>query len=216
MRRFKLRRGLTEYTKVQSLIGKLIRGRSFFINSKKNRNIEYLDIGCGPNITPGFVNLDYNWTPKIDVCWDLTLDKLPFSSDHFSGVYTEHCFEHIPFASFEKIMAEIFRILKPNGTFRLIMPDGELYLDIYHRQKMGELIKMPYEDGYLSPMQRINGVFRNHGHQFIYDFKTVKLVLEKSGFKDIEKRNFNEGRDKMLLKDTLHRAPESLYVEAVK
>lgn len=113
-------------------------------------------------------------------------------------------------------MKEIYRVLKPNGVLRLIMPDGEIYLDIYQKRKNGEVVKMPYEDGYISTMHRINGIFRNHGHQFIYDFNTVELILKDCGFVEIKKEQFNRGRDKHLLRDTAYRSVESLYVEAAK
>ena len=38
----------------------------------KVKDLEYSDIGCGPNTSSVFVNLDYLWSPQIDVCWDLT------------------------------------------------------------------------------------------------------------------------------------------------
>jgi predicted SAM-dependent methyltransferase len=215
MRKFSFKRPLTDYTKVQDFIGRFVRGKSFFI-SRKKKGIEYLDIGCGPNISEDFINLDYNWSPRIDVCWDLTSGHLPFADNSFQGVFTEHCFEHIPLAPFKANMKEIYRILKPGGTLRLIMPDGEIYMDIYHRRKQGETVQMPYEEGYLSPMHRINGIFRNHGHQFIYDFQTVEIVLREMGFKAITKQAYKTGKDTRLLRDTEYRAIESLYVEAVK
>jgi predicted SAM-dependent methyltransferase len=216
MTKISLNRSITDYTKVQGFIGRIIRCKSFFINSNKIKKSEYLDIGCGPNINNNFVNLEYSWSPKIDVCWDLTKKELPFSSNSFKGVFTEHCFEHIPFDDFKKNMKEIYRILKPNGTLRLVMPDGEIYLDIYHKRKNGSNEKMPFEEGYISPMHRINGIFRNHGHQFIYDFETVKIILQEAGFKEITKAQFRIGRDNTLLRDTEFRADESLYVEAIK
>ncbi len=216
MTKFSLKRKLTDYTKVQVFIGRLIRGKKTFIKHKRIKNLDYLDIGCGPNTNKNFVNLDYSWDPNIDVCWDLTKNELPFSDNRFNGVFTEHCFEHISFEHFKRAMKEIYRVLKPGGTLRLIMPDGELYLDIYSKRKNGENLKMPYEEGCISPMHRINGIFRDHGHKFIYDYATVKLVLEDSGFIQIKKEQFNQGIDKQLLRDSANRAIESLYVEATK
>jgi predicted SAM-dependent methyltransferase len=215
MRKITLSRPITDYTKIQFFIGHLIRCNPFFMR-KKSANKEYLDIGCGPNVNDRFVTLDYVWSRKIDVCWDLTKKPLPFKTESFIGVYSEHCFEHIPLESFIANMTEIYRVLKPGGTFRLIMPDGELYLDIYQRKKAGEKISMPFEEGYLSPMHRINGIFRKYGHQFIYDFDTVEKILKKSGFSAIKKETYRNGRDKNLLYDSESRAIESLYVEATK
>jgi hypothetical protein len=65
-------------------------------------------------------------------------------------------------------------------------------------------------------MHRINGVFRNHGHLFIYDFDTFRILLEEVGFKNIVKQTFQVGKLQALLIDTESRRSESLYVEAEK
>jgi predicted SAM-dependent methyltransferase len=183
-------RKLTDYGQVQRAIGSIIRGKKAFIKKRRISSLRYLDIGCGPNINEDYVNLDYQWSDKIDVCWDLTKKDLPFKSDSFKGVFSEHCFEHIPFESFKKNLKEIYRVLEPGGIFRISMPDGELYLDIYQERKAGGNRLMPYEEGYISLMQRINGIFRNHGHLFIYDFETVKVLMEEVGFKNIVSQTY--------------------------
>jgi predicted SAM-dependent methyltransferase len=217
MANFSFKRNITDYAKVQVFISNIIRGKRLFMNKKRFAGLEYLDIGCGPNMSKEFVNLDYLWMPGIDICWDLTKDKLPFEDNCFKGVFSEHCFEHIPFEDFQKNMKEIYRVMKPGGTFRLSMPDGEIYMDLYNRRKNGENIRLPYEsEEYISPMHRINGIFRKYGHQFIYDFTTVEIILKDIGFKTITKETFNHGKDHMLLRDSEYRAIESLYVEAIK
>lgn len=65
---------------------------------------------------------------------------------------------------------------------RIVVPDGELYFDIYQKKKLGDDIKLPYEELYMTPMARINGIFRENGHLFIYDFLSMKMLLEKAGF----------------------------------
>ena len=213
--KFSTDRHITDYLKVKKIISSAIRNRKLFFNSRINV-LKYLDIGCGPNPSKEFINLDYLWSRDIDVCWDLTKNELPFSTNKFEGVFTEHCFEHIPFESFKAIMKEVYRTLKKGGDLRLIMPDGEIYLDIYQNRKNGGNEKMPFENGYISLMHRINGIFRNHGHLFIYDFETVKIILQEIGFKNITKENYNHGRNNKLLRDSEWRSNESLYVEASK
>ena len=206
-------RKLTSYAKVQRVIGNLVRGTSFGIRTK---NAKILNVGCGPHFNKNFINLDYWWMPEIEICWDIVKKKYPIPDNSLEGIYTEHCLEHIPFGSFNENCKEFFRMLKSSGHVRIIMPDGELYLDIYQERKNGGKKEMPYEDGYITPMARINGIFRNHGHLFIYDFQTVKKILGEIGFMDIKKETYRSGRMSALLIDTDWRADESLYVEATK
>jgi predicted SAM-dependent methyltransferase len=206
-------RSITSYAKVRTVVSNLIRGKPLFVRKKK---LELLNIGCGPHPDKRFINLDYSWSPEIDICWDITKKKYPIASVSLTGIYTEHCMEHIPVESFRTNCGEFFRMLKPTGNIRIIVPDGELYFSLYEERKRGNYIKMPYEENYITPMARINGLFRNHGHQFIYDFATMKKILEEAGFIDIEKESYLKGRNPCLLIDTPGRADESLYVEATR
>ncbi len=113
-------------------------------------------------------------------------------------------------------MKEFYRILKPGASLRLVVPDGELYMRIYVQKLKGESVTMPYEEGYISPMARINGLFRKYGHQFIADFETFEKVLRDAGFEDVKKETYRNGRNDQLLIDTDWRELESLYVEATK
>jgi predicted SAM-dependent methyltransferase len=214
--RFSFNRKITSYTKVQQYISKLIRCKSFFVNNQRIKSLKFLNVGCGPYPHQEFINLDYHWTPSIDICWDISRKPIPIPSDALEGIYTEHCLEHVTLSACEKSLSEFYRMLKPGGTLRIIVPDGEIYLTIYNRRKNGEQVEMPYEKGYITAMARVNGIFRNYGHQFIYDFETLEKMLLKTGFRNVKKENYGNGRDHRLLIDTDWRAVESLYVEASK
>ena len=215
------KRPINSYAKVRALIGRSRRGRRFLISWERINPRQYLDIGCGPNVSPSFINLDYDWKPGVDVVWDIT-KGLPFRSSSLKGVFTEHCLEHISFTQTEAVLREVFRILAPGGRARIIVPDGEIYLSGYCRQSGSEMgTKLPYWEGdkvrdWYSPMLSVNRIFRAHQHQFIYDFDTFRHMLADSGFSSIEKCSFRQGQDPVLLRDSEHRQCESLYVEAVK
>lgn len=212
-----LRRPLSSYAKVQAFIGAIIRNRSTFAN-KKTAGC-YLDLGCGPNTSPDFCNLDYSWHPGVDVCWDVTRG-LPFEDRHVAGIFTEHMLEHLAFSDALSLLAECRRVLQVGGTLRVVVPDGERYLSEYARHLAGEVASMPYADNDKSdfpiatPIVSVNRIFRNHGHQFIWDYETLRLALLGCRFTNIARRAFGEGHDPKLLRDTPSRQVESLYVEA--
>src|SRR5262249_47918197 len=118
--------------------------------------------------------------------------------------------------------SECFRVLRPNGTLRIIVPDGELYLAGYTDLLRGQSeVTLPYsrDDRYenlYSPILSVNRIFRAHGHLFIYDFCMLRLLLEKNGFIDVSKESYRSGRDANLLIDSQSRKVESLYVECSK
>jgi len=214
-----LSRSIGDYTKVQLLVGPIIRNSKWQIrNLKKDK--QYLNVGCGPNLDDRFINMDYQWRPGMDLCWDIT-KGIPLQSSSIKGIYTEHCLEHITFEQTQVVLAEFYRMLKSGGIVRIIVPDAELYIDLYTRSKRGESVSFPYvtdkekNDGF-SPIMSVNRVFRGHEHLYAYDFDCLSLMLRQTGFERISKENYRNGSDDILLIDSETRKIESVYVEAVK
>ena len=54
---------------------------------------------------------------------DLSKKALDFSNNTFDAVNAYHVLEHLTPHEGQKFMAEIFRVLKPNGVFRVSTPD---------------------------------------------------------------------------------------------
>ncbi len=211
-----LNRSITSYSKVRLLLSRIFRGKKIFINFNGFKTKSLLNVGCGPYSLPNFINLDYGWEPRIDICWDISKKPYPLPGNSLEGIFTEHCLEHISFDSCLKNLKEFYRLLKPGGTLRVIVPDGEIYCDLYNRRKVNAAIVLPYGEKEETGMISINRIFRSHGHLFIYDYETFELLLKKAGFIKIQKTGFGIGNDNRLLIDRLERKVESLYVEAVK
>jgi predicted SAM-dependent methyltransferase len=207
-------RKITSYYKVQKVI-------SFFkretgAGNRVAKNKDYLDLGCGNNISPEFINVDYHWMPGVDVCMDISKYNLPINANTLKGIYTEHCLEHIPYTEIPRILKDFYRILKNGGVLRIVVPDGQIYLEEYCKSQLGEPYSMPIYKGYKTPMESVNAVFRNHGHQFIFDYETFEYLLTDAGFSKVSNVAYLQGSDPVLLKDTEWRSVESLYIEAVK
>lgn len=219
-------RAITSYSRVQVWIGKLLRNRRFQI-SRVVRQKRLLNVGCGGNTHPEFVNLDYAWRPGMDVCWDITRG-IPLDDGSMDGIYSEHCLEHIEHEQCVVVLREFFRVLVPGGVVRIVVPHGGLYLDLYAKARSGSPVSFPYvgpegerdrlEDSRygFTPMMAVNRIFRGYGHLFAYDYDTLAGFLAAAGFSDIREACFGEGRMTSLLIDSELRRPQSLYVEAAK
>lgn len=214
------RRPFTSYAKVRALISWTRRSRRAFI-PRRTATLAYLDIGCGPNVSPAFINLDYDWKPGVDVVWDITRG-LPFRTASLQGIFTEHCLEHLTFGAVQGVLGEAFRILAPGGRIRIVVPDGEIYLRGYVAAlETGAPDRLPYGEtdtvnGWYTPILSVNRIFRAHHHLFIYDADTLDRMLADAGFTEVRKCSFGQGGDPKLLRDTAARQVESLYIEAVK
>jgi len=221
---FSLQRPLTSYAKVQAALGYVIRNRSYQLRRRHVRECAYLDVGCGPNTHDAFINLDYLWHPKVDVCWDIARG-IPFGDGSMQGIFSEHCLEHFPLPAGRRLLAEFRRILAPAGTLRIVVPDAGIYLRTYVRQVAGDLADVfPYQeqeakDPLWTPVVSVNRVFYQDrespfGHRTMYDFQLLRQVLVAAGFGTVVQREFAQGADSRLLIDTPSRQVESLYVEA--
>jgi predicted SAM-dependent methyltransferase len=210
-------RSLFSYHRVQKVIGRVLRGHRAFVRRKR---YDFLQIGCGLNIAPGFVNVDRHWSRGVDACWDIT-KGLPYSDASFRGVFTEHCLEHIAFDECASLLREIYRVMTSGGILRVIVPDGEHIIDYYVRIRAGADLAFPLdEQEYFTftstPMTEVNRAFYCYGHRFMYDYETMKKLMEIAGFKSIARTAFRQGHDPALLIDSERRAGGSLFIEGVR
>ncbi len=213
---------------VRKAIGNLVRNRAFQLPAPHQAK-EYLNLGCGRNLLPNYINLDYGWVKGIDLCWDIR-KGIPLPSNSMRGIFTEHTLEHFTWQEGIRVfLPECFRILKEGGVIRITVPDAELSLRAYEeartRGETGTLFRAAYDGGDripMTPMMHVNNTFRRIyeplevGHKFVYDFQTLEYFLHSVGFVDVTREAFGRGRDAMLLADYQKRAHETLSVEAVK
>jgi predicted SAM-dependent methyltransferase len=100
----------------------------------------YLNIGCGNKYHKDWVNIDMVSSSKDIVAVNI-LKGLPFPDNSFDIIYHSQVLEHIPKENSGKFMNECFRVLKPGGIIRVVVPDLENIVDEYKR-----LLKMNAEN----------------------------------------------------------------------
>jgi SAM-dependent methyltransferase len=91
-----------------------------------------LDLGCGFTKPDGFVGLDDLSGSKAqiqsdnapDLYIDLTRDRIPFDDDACEEIRASHFLEHVPHDRIAHVFDEVHRLLRPGGTFFLVVPYG--------------------------------------------------------------------------------------------
>lgn len=171
----------------------------------KSQEIRKLQIGCGSNLLQGWLNTDLNPTRQIAFL-DATC-RLPFADGTFSYVFCEHMIEHIAYQKAAKLIREIFRVLRPGGKLRIATPDLRFVIDLYGNKSTlnQEYISWMIDRELQGFEFKLDSIVINHlmcgfGHKFIYDFETLKMLLEKNGFTNVTRHKPGES-DEMHLKE---------------
>ena len=201
---------------------------------------EYVQIGSGTNLAPGYLNIDINdlQDATISISQDYQLDRqeslhyfkhdmrngMPTQLLQLRGIYSCHFLEHLNKDDGINFLKDSFNRLGPGGLFRVVVPDLELWAKAYIYKKNRFLTW--YQRNYLanwdivtSECTILNGMIYNYGHSCMYDFKTMKSKLSKLGFVNIKRKQWSSSLlpdIKCLENSQNYHQYESLIVECKK
>ena len=99
-------------------------------NNSNDDSIKRLNIGCGRHYHPEWTNLDLQSSDPDVICHDVT-QGVPFSADSFHVVYHSHILEHLSPEQGNELISECYRVLKPGGILRVVVPDLEEIVQLY-------------------------------------------------------------------------------------
>jgi predicted SAM-dependent methyltransferase len=193
------------------------RGRvinKFFVYGGK----KYLNLGSGPRgiVSREWLNIDGFPDRAVQFYCDFSR-PIPIPDEKLDGIFTEHVIEHFTYQGGKAVLTDCYRMLKPGGVIRIIVPDGRKILRSYFDdpQKIIE-----YKDAHSAqPMEAVNAWFyQRYEHQCIYDSPYLIQLLKGIGYSVVSEATFRETvfdlRDIVI--DDEKYAWESLIVEAKK
>jgi len=96
------------------------------------KRLNYLNVGCGKKYHTDWVNIDMA-SLSDDVITVNLLKGIPFPDNHFDVVYHSQVLEHFAKEKALDFMTECFRVLKPDGIIRVVVPDLENIVDEYKK-----------------------------------------------------------------------------------
>lgn len=94
------------------------------IKNTQHAAVKRLNIGCGMDIKPGWVNLDLHQRPGVDVVWNIADTPLPFADEEFDFIKAWHVLEHVYHDQYIAAMLELHRILKKGGVLSIRVPEA--------------------------------------------------------------------------------------------
>lgn len=178
-------------------------------------SVQLLNLGCGGNRLPGWVNADFYvlrfWRAPRQL-WMIDLRyRLRCPDNYWDGVFCEHTLEHLFPHDVHKILCELLRTLKPKAWLRIVVPDLAQYVDFYSDKAVSSRFSQ-----WPTGAEAIHSLTQQHGHQSVWDAGLLKRAFGQAGYKQVRQVAFMEGSDNRLFQDTADRKWESLYMEAQK
>jgi predicted SAM-dependent methyltransferase len=83
-----------------------------------------VNLGCGSTFHQGWINFDLNPTERGVRHADLS-KGIPLEENSCDAVYHAHVLEHLSKDQGRRFLSECFRVLKPGGLLRVVVPDLE-------------------------------------------------------------------------------------------
>ena len=217
---------------------------------KKSNNLLKLHIGCGKNALDGFINLDNNvfilfknipfiaeilrflkfvpkWFPEfIEIVKEKNIrycnasKKIPFNNSSVDFIYTCHMLEHLDNEETKVFFEECYRVLKPNCTLRVAVPNFQLLIDNYIIDKnVDSFIRNSHLVGEKpkSLLKKIQYILQGHGwHHQMFNENSIKSLR---GYKFSSVNILKAGKTNVkfdLSIDLNERSHESIYFELIK
>src|ERR1044071_1839828 len=203
--------------------------------------VRTINLGCGLSIAPGWINVDNSPNAKLSkyprlrwALWKLGIlsdrhykvkwadsikihnlkKRLPYLDSSIDYVYTCHFLEHLALVDAQRFIREVFRILKPRGIVRIVVPD----LALGARQYLAALEADPQDakaaQDFLNWLQ-LNRTGVRDPHLWMYDAPSLTAMLYGAGFTNVTVCQFKQGRVPDC--ETLDNRPEdSIHLEAEK
>ena len=143
--------------------------------------MKQIHLGCGKVRLPGFINIDIQPGPAVDLVGDIR--NLDFEDSSIDLVYSCAVIEHVGRREWVDLLKEWRRVLKPGGLLRLSTNDFEACIARYNEKRnLEELL------GILIGGQKDDYDW----HGMIVDFKTLERGLIEAGFENIRRYDWRE------------------------
>jgi SAM-dependent methyltransferase len=210
----------------------------------------YVQYGCHFCAPDGWMNFDasptlrFERTPVLgrlytkngqrfpeNVRYGDILRGLPVADGTVDGLYASHVLEHLSRTDCERAVRNSYRMLRPGGIFRLIVPDLEQRARSYLAalgSGVADANDAFMKETYLGQMSRPRGLFAlatkylgNASHLWMWDYPSMAALLRKTGFSTVRRCAFGDCADPMFARVEsedrfVSRGITEVAIEAVK
>ncbi|EHC14930.1 methyltransferase type 11 [Fischerella thermalis CCMEE 5282] len=202
-----------------------------------------LNLGCGSHTPDGWLNVDYalgSWLAKLPVfstinkylkiinldwpdnifIYDLR-KSFPWADNSVDVVYSSHTLEHFSRTEGQKFLTECYRVLKPNGIIRIVVPDLSVIVKSYLQgeipaHKFLDALEVSYEDSADGFLKRKLAPFIRFPHKCMYDTNALLQVMSEIGFEVASKQGLESDIEDVAIIEQYSRTVNAVIVEGKK
>ena len=182
------------------------------VNGQNHR----INVGCGKTPTPGWINYDNSLSVRLSkfpllssflsqiglisveqnelilaarksgIEWANATVKIPHPSGTLQAIYTSHMVEHLDREEIGLFLDESYRVLKPGGVIRIVVPDLRLLVESYIKDNDADqfvdalLLSTGQPKDLISKIKLLIVGYRQH--LWMYDGLSLSKLLTKHGF----------------------------------
>jgi predicted SAM-dependent methyltransferase len=164
-----------------------------------------------------FIKINRLHYPKEVIYGDISKKPL-CKNNQADNIYCSHALEHMSKEDMQKALKNIYFMLKPNGCFRLIVPDlktrAQKYLENNDCDAFIESIGFGKKRSDKSFIDFLRKLFGNSGHLWMYDNNSMQKYLFEAGFKNIRKSKIGDSGIKVFTEvEEKHRFVDQDFIE---
>ena len=208
----------------------------------KNRFAQY---GCGLSAPEDWLNYDASPTLRIqrtpvlnvlikpkplfpkNVQYGDIIKGLPVEDNELDGIYCSHVLEHLSLEDLRIALRNTYKVLKPGGIFRLVLPDLEYCAHRYLDELAGgdataamNFIEHYTMLGIVHRPRGLRGMVRsflgNSHHLWLWDYASLSAELTAAGFRDIRRCAYHDGPEAFYAVEDPGRFNDCLAIESFK
>jgi predicted SAM-dependent methyltransferase len=196
-----------------------------------------IHIGCEHKIGKNWINYDVSYVPILEripvigkfikvnnkrypkeVRYGDISKSLLCEENNADNIYCSHTLEHMSKDDMIFALKNIYKMLKKNGCFRLIIPNlkmrAEEYIKTNDADRFIEAIGMGQKKTPNNFLDKLRNLFGNSLHKWMYDEHSIKNYLHQVGFKNIRKCSFNDSGIEVFSEvEEMHRFIDGDFIE---
>jgi SAM-dependent methyltransferase len=185
------------------------------LSDMHERGIRRLNWGCGPAPPTGWINADRLSAPGIELTGDIR-DGLALPDDSIDYAVSIHGLQDLPFLDVVPALRELWRVLRPEGVLRVVLPDLERSIEAWLRGDAAYFYVGDDEVSSLGGKLIVQAIWYGSTRTpFTWDF--LQELVVKAGFRRVTRckyRHTDSAWPDIVELDNRER--ESLFAEAVK